>query len=49
LIGAADNLVERIPQRTLLVNQPFRVSHDVDGQDVANLEVDLFLDLSGHL
>jgi hypothetical protein len=33
----------------LLVNQQLRVTNDVHEQDMGNLELDLFFDLSGHL
>jgi hypothetical protein len=49
LPGTADNLVKRITQSALLVNQARRVTHDVHEQNVANLELNLLLDLSGHL
>src|ERR1051325_8412091 len=49
LFGLSDNLVEQIAQSTLLVDEPRRVAHDVHEQDVAYLELGLFLDLGSHL
>ena len=33
----------------LIVNRKFRVANDVDEENMRNLELDLFLDLNGHL
>src|SRR5438045_5984866 len=46
---APNNLVKRITQSALLVNQMRRVIHDVHEKNVPNLELDLYLDLTGHL
>jgi len=48
LPGSPNNLVKRITQSTLLVDQARRVIHNVHEQNVPNLELDLCLDLSGH-
>ena len=33
----------------LIVNRKFRVANDVDEENMRDLELDLFLDLNGHL
>jgi hypothetical protein len=33
----------------LMVNRKFRVANDVDGENMRDLKLDLFLDLKGHL
>jgi hypothetical protein len=42
-------LVEGIEQRSLLVNQKFRVADNVDEQDMANLQLNFFFNLGGHV
>jgi hypothetical protein len=39
LFGATDNLLQRFELFTLLVNKQLRVTHDVDEQDVPDLEL----------
>jgi hypothetical protein len=41
-------LIQFINRRALIVNRKLRVANDVDEQDMGDLELDLFLDLSGH-
>src|ERR1017187_491439 len=48
LLGRANGLSQFVNRRTLLVNRKLRVANDVDEQDMGDLELDLFLDLSGH-
>src|SRR6266567_2906100 len=48
LFGAADDLIQSLEQPSLLVNQKLRVTNNVYEQDVCDLELDLFLNLSGH-
>ena len=33
----------------LIINRKFRVANDVDEENMRDLELDLFLDLNGHL
>src|SRR5690349_4438730 len=42
-------MIERVERCPLLVNQQLRVTNDVHEQDMGNLKLDLFFDLSGHL
>src|SRR4029077_532833 len=45
----ANDVIERVERCPLLVNQQLRVTNDVHEQDMGNLKLDLFFDLSGHL
>jgi len=44
-----DNLVQPITQSALLINRVRRVTYDVHEQDMGDLELNLFLNLGGHL
>jgi len=48
LIGSPNNLVQQFEQTSLVVDQKFRVTDDVDEQNVRYLEFDLLLDLGSH-
>jgi hypothetical protein len=37
------------PPRMLVINRKLRVANDVDEQDMGDFELDLFLNLNGHL
>ena len=43
------NLVQPITQSALLINRVRRVTYDVHEQDMGDLELNLFLNLGGHL
>jgi len=45
---AANGLSQFINRRALIVNRKLRVANDVDEQDMGDLELDLFLNFSGH-
>ncbi len=45
LVRAANNLIELINQRVLLVRQQLGVTDDVNEQDMDNLQLDLLFDL----
>src|SRR5437016_8348054 len=49
LIRTADDFGQLVNHRPLFVNRKLRVADDVDEQDVRDLKLDLFLNLSGHL
>ena len=49
LLGGANNLVQFLNRRVLVVNRKLRVANDVDEQDMRDLELDLLLDLGGHV
>src|SRR5512132_1621220 len=49
LFGGANNPVQFLNRRVLIVNRKFRVANDVDEQDMGNLELDLLLDLGRHV
>jgi hypothetical protein len=49
LLGCANNPVQFLNRRVLVANRKFRVANDVDEQDMGDFELDLFLDLNGHL
>ena len=49
LFGGANNPVQFLNRRVLVVNRKLRVANDVDEQDMGDFELDLFLDLNGHL
>src|SRR5437899_6542458 len=48
-LGRANNPVQFLNPRVLLVNRKLRVTNDVDEQDMGDFELDLVLDLNGHL
>src|SRR3989441_43217 len=48
LLGRANGLSQFINRRALFVNRKLRVANDVDEQDMGDLELDLFLNFSGH-
>src|SRR2546430_485049 len=48
-LGRANNLRQLIDSCVLLVNRKLRVTNDVDEQDMGDFELDLVLDLNGHL
>src|SRR5947207_14854852 len=48
LRGAAHDVVELLQHLALLVHQQLRVAKDVNKQDLGDLELDLFLNFSGH-
>jgi hypothetical protein len=48
LLGIPNDLVKRITQSTLLVDEALRVIHDVHEQKVRDLQLDLFLYSSRH-
>jgi hypothetical protein len=43
LLGFAHNVAQSAKQFALLVDEQFRVTHDVDENDMADLELDFFL------
>src|SRR6266704_5493338 len=49
LLSATNRSVKRVEQRALLINYQLRVTDNVDEQDVRDLELNFFLNLSGHL
>ena len=49
LFGGANNPVQFLNRRVLVVNRKLRVANDVDEQDMGDFELDLLLDLNGHL
>ena len=49
LLGRTDDLRQLINSSALLINRKLLVANDVDEQDMGDFELDLFLDLSGHL
>src|SRR5437762_12225506 len=49
LLGHANNPVQFLNRRVLVVNRKLRVANDVDEQDMGDFELDLFLDLGGHV
>jgi hypothetical protein len=49
LIRATDDLVERLEQSSLFVNQQLGVADDVYKQDMRDLQLNFFLNLGGHL
>ncbi len=49
LLGGANNPVQFLNRRVLVVNRKLRVANDVDEQDMGDFELDLLLDLNGHL
>ena len=49
LFGAADDPIQSLEQAALLVNQKVRVTNNVYEQDMRDLELNFFLNLSGHL
>jgi hypothetical protein len=48
-LGRANNLRQLIDSCVLVVNRKLRVANDVDEQDMGDFELDLVLDLNGHL
>ena len=48
-LRGTNNLVKRIEQRSLLVNQQLRVTDDVYEKDVPNFQLNLFFNFGGHL
>src|SRR5947208_8895908 len=49
LFGGANNSVQFLNRRMLVVNRKLRVANDVDEQDMGDFELDLSLALNGHL
>ena len=49
LLGGANDLIQFVDRRALIVNRELRVANDVDEQDMGDLERDFLLDLGGHL
>src|SRR2546425_13322975 len=49
LLGRANNPVQFLKPRVLVANRKLRVTNDVDEQDMGDFELDLVLDLNGHL
>ena len=49
LFGGANNPVQFLNRRVLLVNRKLRVTNDVDEQNMGDFELDLLLDLGGHV
>jgi hypothetical protein len=49
LFGGANNPVQFLNRRVLVVNRKLRVANDVDEQDMGDLELDLLLDLGRHV
>src|SRR5207237_8555007 len=49
LFGGANNPVQFLNRRVLVVNRKLRVANDVDEQDMGDFELDLFLNFGGHL
>ena len=48
LFRGANNLAQFFDCRVLLVNRKLRITDNVDEEDMSNLKLDLFPDLSGH-
>src|SRR5437588_630825 len=48
-LGRANNPVQFLNPRVLVANRKLRVTNDVDEQDMGDFELDLVLDLNGHL
>src|SRR5262249_7186801 len=48
LFGRADNLVQFLNRRVLIVNRKPRIPDNVDEQNMRDLQFDLFFDLGGH-
>jgi hypothetical protein len=42
-------VVQFVNRRMLVINRKLRVANNVDEQHMSDFELDLFLDLSGHL
>jgi hypothetical protein len=49
LLGRANNPIQFLNRRVLVANRKFRVANNVDEQDMGDFELDLVLDLNGHL
>src|SRR5438128_9242921 len=49
LFGGANDPVQFLNRRVLVVNRKLRIANDVDEQNMSDFELDLFLDLNGHL
>src|SRR4029077_16263737 len=49
LLGRANNPVQFLNRRVLVVNRKLRVANDVDEQDMRDLKLDLFLNFRSHL
>jgi len=49
LFRGANNLVQFLNRRVLVVNLKLRVANDVDEQNMGDFELDLFLDFNRHL
>src|SRR5204862_6175857 len=49
LRGAAHDVVALLQHLALLVHQQLRVANEVNKQDMGDLELDLYLDLGGHV
>jgi hypothetical protein len=48
LLCAANDLIERIQQRPLSVDQNLRIANDVDEEDMCQLQLDFFVNLGRH-
>src|SRR4029077_19348914 len=49
LLGGAEKPGYLFNRRVLLANRKLRIANNVDEQDMGDLELDLVLDLNGHL
>ncbi|PYI44365.1 MAG: hypothetical protein DMF12_00095 [Verrucomicrobia bacterium] len=49
LFGGANDPVQFLNRRVLVVNRKLRIANDVGEQNMSDFELDLFLDLNGHL
>jgi hypothetical protein len=49
LIRTSNDLGQLVNRRPLFVNRKLGVTDDVDEQDVRDLKLDFFLNLSGHI
>ena len=47
-ICATNDFVQRAQSLALLINEQFRVTDDVDEEDVRNFQLDLFFTFGGH-
>ena len=48
LLRLSNDLIERLADGTLFINRQLRIANDVHEQNMTDLELDLFLDLSGY-
>jgi hypothetical protein len=49
LLGRANDLSQLIDSNALLINRKLRVADNVDEENMCDLKLDFFLDLSGHI